>query len=790
QTGTGEWLLADAQFQNWLSSSGGVLWCRGIRASMVVHHLRDEVQAHTNDIGVACIYLDHKDTEAQTIRDLPASLWKELVVDKPMPTTVHKPHDHHRKRGTSPALNDVLQILHSIIAEYSKIYVVLDALDECPELKRDVLLEHLSKAMEGTAVNLFLTSRPHITLHPYFPDTQTLDIRANTGDLYQFVDEYISKSRNLSKHIRTRPELWEEIRTKIISESDGMFLVPKLHLDYLNQKKTVKALRDALQQSPKSLTNLYDQAIERIQSDENEDNRNVARLALIWLANAKRLLSVAELREALAVERGARFLDPENVLDIGDVISACAGLIIEETPHIRLVHPTTQEYLDSIQATQFPDAQLIIASTCLTYLSFDSSNLRGQEGDRRMRKWGEFSSFLSYTPYCLIHAVGEPELILYDEIKEFLKHGRKWMGNFGPPPWNYLNLPGLFSPLWIAAASNLTKVFSKLFAEDPLSLNETIEGRSMLSAAAHYGHLDMVRLLVDDFGVDVNAPCRSPGLYAASCRGHEPVVRFLLDHGAEPDIVGDFRETALHAAARYGHISVIDTLCRHGAGVNARGKTGDTPLGMASQYGTIEAVQRLLKYGADVNQVAFVAIAYAAYAGYFEVIRLLVGNGINTRLQGPSYGTGTTVLHAAWTGERENIFRFLLDNGADVNAGGLGDTILHVLCSTRENHSFSPSLEELVGLLIDKGANVNVEGGSNGTPLGCAAYAGRENICRILIERGAKANLGWTDKDGISCNALWLAVSKGHIGCFNLLRHHGRSEKSGQPKGFALQERR
>lgn len=196
---------------------------------MVVHHLR----AQKNNTGVAGIYLDHKNTEAQTIRDLFASLWQQLAVDKPIPAAVAKLYNHHRKRGTKPSLDEVLEILRSAIAECSKVYFVVDALDEYPELQRDILLQHLSAAMEGAAVNLLLTSRPHITLHPYFPNTPPLEIRANEGDLYQFVDEYIRKSRNLSKHVGARPKLREEIRTKIVSDSDGMSASPESRMSIL-----------------------------------------------------------------------------------------------------------------------------------------------------------------------------------------------------------------------------------------------------------------------------------------------------------------------------------------------------------------------------------------------------------------------------------------------------------------------------------------------------------------------------------------------------------------------------
>ncbi|KAJ7352522.1 ankyrin repeat-containing domain protein [Mycena albidolilacea] len=790
QTGTGEWLLADTQFQNWLSSSGEVLWCRGIPgagktvlASMVVHHLR----AQKNNTGVAGIYLDHKNTEAQTIRDLFASLWQQLAVDKPIPAAVAKLHNHHRKRGTKPSLDEVLEILRSAIAECSKVYFVVDALDEYPELQRDIFLEHLSAAMEGAAVNLLLTSRPHITLHPYFPNTPPLEIRANEGDLYQFVDEYIRKSRNLSKHVGARPELREEIRTKIVSNSDGMFLVPKLHLDYLNEKKTVKALRDALQQSPKGLTNLYDQAMERIRSDENEDNRNVARLALIWVANAKRLLSVAEIQEALAVEHGARFLDPDSIWDIADVIAVCAGLIIEETPHVRLVHPTTQEYLDSIQTSQFPDAHAIIASTCFTYLSFDCfSSLRLVPLYRwQAKSLVVHNPLLAYAPYCLIHASGEPELVLYDEIEKFLAHAPQWrqfwsnFRNLHFPPWNYRHWPSLPSPLWIAAASNLPKVFLQLFAdsEDPT----THGGPDMLFVAADCGHLDMVRLLVSD--LDVPSCDRSKALWPAAYRGHEPVVKLLLEHGAQPDIIGDFGETALHAAASEGHISIIDTLSRHGADVNATTPRGVTALMEASDRGNVAVVRRLIEYDADINQLNLDpesehanALQAAAQKGNLEVVRLLVENGADVNLQGGPYGTA---LHAAWDGGQDGNFRFLLANGADVNVVGSAGTILHVLCSTRQEHPLFPMLEELVSLLIKKGANVDI-GGRHGTPLGCASFYGRDRLCRILIENGADVHRRWKDDDGIGCNAVWLAERRGHAACVRLLKDKIQSTREGK----------
>jgi hypothetical protein len=60
-------------------------------------------------------------------------------------------------------------------------------------------------------------------------------------------------------------------------------------------------------------------------------------------------------------------------LDIETIISVCAGLVImdKQLSVVQLVHYTTQEYLDSIQAQKFPDMQQEITCTLLTFLAFD-----------------------------------------------------------------------------------------------------------------------------------------------------------------------------------------------------------------------------------------------------------------------------------------------------------------------------------------------------------------------------------------------------------------------------------
>lgn len=107
------------------------------------------------------------------------------------------------------------------VADFLKVYIVIDALDESPQDQRRSLLNYL--AVLGPAINVMLTSRPHITLFDTcFPNVQSLDILATPEDIQLYIGKRIQESSWLSKHINVHPELQEEIVTKILSSFGGM----------------------------------------------------------------------------------------------------------------------------------------------------------------------------------------------------------------------------------------------------------------------------------------------------------------------------------------------------------------------------------------------------------------------------------------------------------------------------------------------------------------------------------------------------------------------------------------
>jgi|SRR5690242_16841774 len=154
------------------------------------------------------------------------------------------------------------------------------------------------------------------------------------------------------------------------------FLLARLHVDSLKDKRTKAKVRSALEYLSTGIGALdaaYSEAIIRIDGQPQGD-RVLAKNVLSWISCALRPLTTGELCHALSIKEGDEELDSDDIPDVEDILSVCAGLVTveEESQIVRLVHYTTQDYLESIRETWNPNAQYDIASSCLTYLCFTS----------------------------------------------------------------------------------------------------------------------------------------------------------------------------------------------------------------------------------------------------------------------------------------------------------------------------------------------------------------------------------------------------------------------------------
>src|SRR3954465_2345985 len=92
-------------------------------------------------------------------------------------------------------------------------------------------------------------------------------------------------------------------------------------------------------------------------------------------------------------------------------------------------------------------------------------------------------------------------------------------------------------------------------------------------------------------------------LHLAAHFGHVDAVRVLLNKGAKVDApsINAMRNTALHAAAAGRSATVAKVLIGAGADANARQSGGWTPLHSVAQSGDVEFARVLTEAGADVS---------------------------------------------------------------------------------------------------------------------------------------------------------------------------------------------
>ncbi|KAJ7773610.1 ankyrin repeat-containing domain protein [Mycena maculata] len=782
-----------------------------VLASLVVDHLETP---QNKNISVACIYLNHKETKIQILSNLFSGLWRQLVHGKNVGTQAFELYKRHSERRTRPPLDDVQDILSTTVAEWSKVYIIADA--EYPEDDQCILLEHL--VSKGPTVNLMMTARPHISPAALLATFHAIEIHANTDDIRQYIDGCLRKSSRLSKLVKAQPELHWEILSKIITSVDGMFLLAKLHISALSTKPTIKAVREALKNLPKDLEETYNDAMNRIDS-QNEEDRKITHLVLTWVTNAKRPLSVQELQEALAIEPGATQLDVDNLLDIGIIFSVCAGLVIQNGSGVRLVHYTTQEYLNTIQAQRFPNAQTDITRTLLTLLAFDHpSTLRS------------YSGLVHYAQYCLLHAARKPERSLRTMLVKFLTQVPSW-NNFmawywHATPWNFPYWPSHASPLWIAAAANLLEIAEwhppeatgtllgysllkkgadvnvqgeqygtalqaaysqghwdifQLLVKNGANVNvQGGEYETALQAASVGDHWDIVRLLIEN-GADVNAQGGEYGttLHVTCYKGQWDIAQLLVENGADVDVQSGKHGCALYGACLNGHINTVWLLINSGANVNAQGGEHVSALRVASYKGHMNIVQLLIKNGADVNVWGGEygsALQAATFKGHWKISRLLVKKGANAmktwsgssskmahsqrKLQKVLHEALQQALHRG----NQYITRFIIENGADININTLGGGYGNMLRLASETGQ-----EAAVHLLIENGVDVNTQCGDYGSAMQVVSSRGHKNIVQLLIKNGSNVNA----QGGINRNALQAVCSYSHVDIVQLLIQNG-----------------
>ena len=192
------------------------------------------------------------------------------------------------------------------------------------------------------------------------------------------------------------------------------------------------------------------------------------------------------------------------------------------------------------------------------------------------------------------------------------------------------------------------------------------------AAAASTGAVAV--LLEHGAGVNVTTPDlhMTPLMLASTNKGAAPVVRALLDAGADATRRTQGEQTALHLAVEHRAHAVVAVLLELQGPtiVDLCNSIGQTPLSLAAHLGDAEAARLLVGAAPDLDhrtKLGFTPLMLAAITKSQDVVEVLLGAGCAAAL---STGKGTTALHfAAATGSAASVGA-LVRGGCDANAVG------------------------------------------------------------------------------------------------------------------------
>jgi len=147
-----------------------------------------------------------------------------------------------------------------------------------------------------------------------------------------------------------------------------------------------------------------------------------------------------------------------------------------------------------------------------------------------------------------------------------------------------------------------------------------LRGQSPLYIACEHGHYDIVKLLLDheaDINILESDSCNF--LTATIINGHSNIVELLLDHGINVNQLSNRYWSSLMIACRYSQKDIVNILLARGANVNYKNAHNNCALDMAVHSENKDVVEIILRHGASINHYTF-SDASMIHQEIFEIL--------------------------------------------------------------------------------------------------------------------------------------------------------------------------
>ncbi|KAI9439161.1 hypothetical protein H4582DRAFT_1877688, partial [Lactarius indigo] len=371
--GTAEWFCDGNIFEEWMIT-GSLLWVHGkpgsgksVLCSSIIQKIA--VQYEAGLASMAYFYFDFRDVDKRSRRNLLPSLLLHLSARSDpfcdVLSRLYKSYDDGARQPNDSALVRCLKEMLTL-PDQGPIYLILDALDECPSTSgvpssREQVLDLVKDLvdLQLPSLRICVTSRPEVDIRGALEGvaSHSVSLHDESGqkeDIAKYVESVV-RSRPVGSIKKWRGVDKDQVIKTLSERADGMFRWVFCQLEMLQHCLPQNVPR-VLRELPASLDETYERVLKEIVTA----NRRQAYRLLQCLTVASRPLRVEELAEILALDfDGAKEGIPELKEDWrGEdqqetVLSTCSSLIsvVDDGGHrvVQFSHFSVKEFLTSVR---------------------------------------------------------------------------------------------------------------------------------------------------------------------------------------------------------------------------------------------------------------------------------------------------------------------------------------------------------------------------------------------------------------------------------------------------------
>lgn len=250
--GTCKWLLEHAGFREWVTTSGpSLMWLQGESRSIdangslgspadellggtgktcltskVIDHTKEVMDRWKVDAGLAFFYFKRdestRNSALQCLRSLVRQLSTSFQQSGQIRSDLQRIYDEWRRRGEELDEEVCEEQLKKSLRDFSRVTIIIDALDECARDERRDLIAILDRLMEssGARLAIFISSRPYLDIKSTLYKRSVVEVGShnNQGDIDKFVNEKIWRHEHPAWTVETK----NTVIRKLLEKSQGM----------------------------------------------------------------------------------------------------------------------------------------------------------------------------------------------------------------------------------------------------------------------------------------------------------------------------------------------------------------------------------------------------------------------------------------------------------------------------------------------------------------------------------------------------------------------------------------